>query len=132
MIIAAKHKYLRLITAIYFALLGTFCIVMELSHDGLSLFEFCIYAFLFMPLLVPFRLVRTMFGVIVSLIFAVLLLNGLGWFVQYLNGAYFKYPLDTFVVGFPFIGWTLLCGVLIGWIGLTGESNISLRIKRAE
>src|SRR5687767_13981860 len=101
------HKYLRLIPAIYFMLLGAFFIVMELSHNGLSL-RLCIYAVLFLPILIPVKLVWTTFGLILSFIFGLFLLNGFGWFIQYLNGAYFKYPFDTFVIGFPFVIWTLL------------------------
>ena len=95
------NKYLRLIPAIYFMLLGAFFIVMELLHNGLSLYVFCIYAVLFLPILIPVRLVWTMFGIVLSFIFGYLLLIGFGWSIQYLNGAYFKYPFDTFVIGFP-------------------------------
>lgn len=124
------HKYLRLIPAIYFLLLGTFSIVMELSHNGLSWYWFCIYAILFLPILIPVRSVWIAFGLILSFIFGLILLNGFSWLVQYLNGAYFKYPFDTFVIGFPFIIWTLLCALSIGYVGLTAEQNVLLRIKR--
>ena len=124
------HTYLRLIPAIYFMLLGTFSIVMELLHNGLSLYWFCIYAVLFLPMLIPVKPVWTMFGLILSFVFALFLLNGFGWLIQYLNGAYFRYPFETFVLGFPFIIWTLLCAMSICYIGLTSEDSILLRIRR--
>lgn len=126
------HKYLRLIPAIYFMLLGTFSIVMELSlHNGLSLYWGCIYVVLFLPILIPVKIVWTMFGLILSFVFGLILLNQFGWLIRYLNGAYFKYPFDTFVVGFPFIIWTLLCALSICYMGLTSKDNILLRIKRS-
>lgn len=124
------HKHLRLIPATYFMLLGSFSIVMELSHNGFSSYWFCIYAILFLPVLVPVRLVWTMFGLVLSFIFGVLLLISFGWFIQYLNGGYFKYPFDTFVIGVPFIIWTLLCAMLLCCVGLTSKDKILLRIKR--
>ena len=124
------RKYLRLIPAIYFMLLGSFSIVMEWSHNGFSLYWFSIYAVLFLPILIPVRLVWTTFGFVVSVIFGLFLLNGFGWFIQYLNGAHFKYPFDTFVFGFPFIIWSLLCAMSIGYIGLTSSDNILLRIRK--
>ena len=127
----AKHKYLRLLPAIYFMLLGIFFIVMELLHSGFSLYWFCIYAALFLPVLIPIRPVWTLFGLIVSFIFSFLLLNQLGWLVQYLNGAYFKYPFDTFVVGFPFIIGTLLCGMALGYMGLASGENKLFRLRRS-
>ena len=128
----ATRKYLRLIPAIYFMLLGTFFIVMELSHSGFSWYWFCIYAVLFLPILIPVRLVWITFGFVVSIIFGLFLLNGFAWLVQYLNGAYFKYPFDTFVIGFPFIIWTLLCALLIGYLGLKSEDNVLIRKKMAD
>ena len=124
------RKYLRLIPAVYFLLLGAFFIVMEGLHNGLSLSEFCMYGFLFLPMLIPVRFVWTIFGIILSFVFGYFLLNGFSWLIQYLNGAYFKYPFDTFVIGFPFIIWTLLSAMALCWIGLTSEDNILLRIKR--
>lgn len=124
------RKYLRLIPATYFMLLGIFAIVMELLNNGLTLHSFYIYAFLFLPILVPVKVVWITFGLILSFIFAVFLLNGFSWLIQYLNGAYFKYPFDTFVVGFPFIVWSLLCAMAICYAGLTSADNALLRIKQ--
>lgn len=128
----ASHKHLRLIPAVYFMLLGIFFIVMELSHNGFSFYWFGMYAFLFLPVLIPLKLVWTLFGLVLSFVFGLFLLNGFIWFTQYLNGAYFKYPFDTFFVGFPFIIWTLLCAMSICHVGLTARDNILLRIKKAE
>lgn len=126
----STHKHLQAIPAIYFMLLGTFFIVMELSHSGLSLYWFCMYAVLFLPILIPVKLVWTIFGITLSLIFGLLFLNQFVWFLQYVNGTYFKYPFDSFVVGFPFIIYTLLCALSFFYIGLTSEDNVLIRLKR--
>ena len=124
------RKYFRLLPAIYFMLLGAFFIVMEGLHKGLSLLEFCTYGFLFLPMLIPVRFVWTIVGIILSFVFGFFLLNGFSWLIQYLNGAYFKYPFDTFVIGFPFIIWTLFCAMSLCCIGLTSEDSVLLRVKK--
>ena len=125
------RKYLRLIPALYFMLLGAFFIGMDLLHNKLSGRFLCAYAILFLPILIPIKHVWTIFGLIISLILGLILLQGLSWYIQYMNGVYMKYPFDTFVIGFPFITLTLLCALSIFYIGLKSEDNILLR-KRAE
>ena len=124
----ASRKYLRWIPAIYFMLLGIFFIVMEISHNGFSFSWFAMYTLLFLPVIIPLRFVWTIFGLVLSFVFGLFLVNGFIWFTQYLNGTYFKYPFDTFVVGFPFIIWTLLCAISICYVGVTARDNILLRI----
>ena len=128
-----SHMYLRLIPAIYFMLLGIFFIVTEWSHSGFSSYSFSLYAALLLPVLIPVKFVWILFGIITSLVFGLFLLNGLIWFVQYVNGVYFRYPFDTFTVGFPFIIWTLFCAMWIGYTGLVAKDNVlyTLRLRKA-
>lgn len=124
------QKYLRLIPAIYFMLLAIFSIAMEVSYNQLSLIEFCLYVALLLPILIPVKIVWTLFGLILSFVAGLCLLNGFIWFIQYLNGSYFRYPFDTFAVGFPFILATLLCALSLCYTGLTSRDTFLLRILR--
>jgi hypothetical protein len=130
MMTLATRKYLRLLPAIYFVLLAIFSIAMEVSHNQLSLVEFCLYAAMLLPILIPVKIVWTLFGLILSFVAGLCLLNGFIWFIQYLNGSYFRYPFETFAIGFPFILTTLLCALSLCYTGLTSRHTFLLRILR--
>ena len=119
------RSFIRFVPAVYFLFLGIVSMVMEFWSGGASpsLLRFCLYAMLFLPGLAPTKLVWTVLGMLGVVVFGILLMVGFGWLIQYLNGTYFRYPFDTFVVGLPFNTWNLSCALWMPYLGLTSKDS---------
>ncbi len=115
-------KYAALFPAIYFMLLGIFDIGMDLWHSTTSI-QTWLNMILFIPIVFRNRILDTIFGVILSLLFTYLLLALIVWFLQYARGAHFKYPFETFVFGPLFVGFSLFCSITFVYKGLSSSNN---------
>lgn len=108
----------------------TFDIVADALNHKLTVGNFFFNAVLFTPLLVRNWRVYIVAGII-SIMFALYALFAiLIWFGQFLDGAHFRYAVDTFVIGPIFISFTLLSGlslVYAGWRWLQAAGSMSTR-----
>ncbi len=97
------RRYLRYLPAFYFAAVGVFSLVMDLTHDSFSWPLTAICLLLCLPAVFRNKWVYLSIGPLLLLIFGYLLIVVSAWFARYMAGAPVNDPLTTFGVGYTFV-----------------------------
>jgi hypothetical protein len=123
------RKYIALIPAAYFMLIGLISIIADLvSNDKLIWMEFAFYGLFMLPFILRNRIVYLITGTIFALLAGCISLELFSWYVDYLRGRSFSDPLATFGVGTLFATATIFCSLCLLYMALnkTGALNKSL------
>jgi hypothetical protein len=98
-----NRRNLRYLPAFYFAAVGVFSLVMDLTHDSFSWPLTAVCLFLCLPAVFRNKWVYLSIGPLLLLIFGYLLIVVSAWFARYMAGAPVNDPLTTFGVGYTFV-----------------------------
>jgi len=112
------RRYLHYLPAFYFAAVGVFALVMDLTHDSFSWPLAAICLFLCLPAVFRNKWVYLSIGPLLLLVFGYLLIVVSAWFARYMAGAPFNDPLTTFGVGYTFVISSFVSAVFLVMQGL--------------
>lgn len=112
------RRFLRYLPSFYFAAVGVFSLVMDLTHDSFSWPLTAICLFLCLPAIFRNKWVYLSIGPLLLLVFGYLLIVVSAWFARYMAGAPFEDPLSTFGVGYTFVIASFISSIFLVMQGL--------------
>lgn len=111
-------KYLWLIPAVSFALLGAYNIGADALDHKLTLAHFSFNAVFLFPLIVRHRLVNINCGILFAVLFTYIFFGLVYFFAKYLAGTPVREPFEMFAIGFPACIFFILCSCALVRLGV--------------